>query len=203
METFTPVEIIQKYGDETAIPGKDYREIINYYDIASPDYESWSKNFNMHFGYCKSFSDIFFLEKMLLNMNSEVINRLQINPNEETQIADLGCGVGTVARYTAKKFPLAKITGITISDYQIEKGESLIGKENLSKQVTIVKDNFENLHYADNYFTHAYALESACHAGRDDKEKFISEMARVLKPGGLLSTIKNSPGSFHSCTKRY
>jgi ubiquinone/menaquinone biosynthesis C-methylase UbiE len=169
---------------KNAIPGKDYREIKEYYDIAGPDYETWSRNFNMHFGYCRSFKDIFSLEKMLMNMNAEVLGQLQIGPGEKTNIADLGCGVGTVARYAAKKFPLAKITGITISDYQIEKGTSLIKEEKLNAQVSIVKDNFENLHYANNYFTHAYALESACHSGGDDKENFISEMARVLKPGG-------------------
>lgn len=117
-------------------------------------------------------------------MNAEVLKQLEINPVAEVNIADLGCGVGTVARYAANLFPLAKITGITISDYQINKGRSLIDKENLNKQVHIIKDNFENLHFDDNYFTHAYALESACHASGADKEYFISEMARVLKPGG-------------------
>jgi ubiquinone/menaquinone biosynthesis C-methylase UbiE len=66
----------------------------------------------------------------------------------------------------------------------MKKGRSLISNENLTKQVSMVKDNFENLHIEDNYFTHAYALESACHAGGTDKENFISEMARVLQPGG-------------------
>jgi MPBQ/MSBQ methyltransferase len=184
MESYYDHEIIQKYGLTNAIPSGDYQEIKDYYDIATPDYQTWSRNLNMHFGYCKSLKDIFSLEKMLVNMNAEVLNQLQINRNEKANIADLGCGVGTVARYAAKKIPLAKITGITISDYQIEKGTYLINKEYLNDQVTVVKDNFENLHYADNFFTHAYALESACHAGGSDKENFISEMARVLKPGG-------------------
>lgn len=184
MKTHYTHEIIEKYSSANSIPEKDYDEIKQYYDIAGPDYETWSKDFNMHFGYCKSFSDIFFLEKMLVNMNREVLNHLQLNPDENTQIADLGCGVGTVARYAAKKFPAAKITGITISDYQIEKGKSLIKKDNLENKVSIVKDNFESLHFGNETFTHAYALESACHAGGADKELFIAEMARVLKSGG-------------------
>lgn len=184
METLLTKEIIQRYKPESSAPVKDYSAIKEYYDIAGPDYETWSRNFNMHFGYCRRFSDIFSLEKMLVNMNSEVLNRLQIDQNEKANIADLGCGVGTVARYAAKQFPNARITGVTISDYQIEKGRSLISNENLGEQVTIVKDNFEDLHYPDNHFTHAYALESACHSEGKDKEKFISEMARVLKEGG-------------------
>jgi MPBQ/MSBQ methyltransferase len=184
METIFKPMVKQNYSLTPSIREKDYREIKDYYDIAGPDYEAWSKNFNMHFGYYRKFSNIFSLEKMLVNMNDEVLNRLQIQPDEEAQVADLGCGVGTVARYAAGKFPLATITGITISDYQIEKGRSLIQKENLNERVTIEKANFENLYYPDNYFTHAYALESACHSDGTDKENFIAEMSRVLKPGG-------------------
>jgi len=117
-------------------------------------------------------------------MNREVLRCLQINTDETAHLADLGCGVCTVARYAAKKYPLAKITGITISDYQIEKAESLIARDKLYNQVTVIKDNFEKLHFADEVFTHAYALESACHAGGSDKVLFIKEMARVLKSGG-------------------
>ena len=182
METYQ--EIIQKYGAKNLIPENDYNDIKRYYDIAGPDYEVWSKDFNMHFGYCKSFTDIFRLEKMLVNMSDEVLKELQIDPTENIHIADLGCGVGTVARYAAKKFPAAKITGITIVDYQIEKGNLLIEKEGLINRVSIVKENFETLHFAEKTFTHAYALESACHANGSDKELFIAEMARVLKPGG-------------------
>ena len=48
-------------------------KVTAYYDIAGPDYESWSPGFNMHFGYCKRFTDIFFLEKMLFRMNPAFI----------------------------------------------------------------------------------------------------------------------------------
>ena len=184
METMTAPEVTPKMVVLKPIHKDDYADIKNYYDVAGPDYETWSKDFNMHFGYVKKFTDIFSLEKMLVNMSGEVLKQLQVDTTQNSNIIDLGCGVGTVAKYAARKFPLAKITGITISDYQIEKGESLIVKENLTKQVSLIKDNFEKLHFENEMFTHAYALESACHASGSDKELFISEMARVLKSGG-------------------
>ncbi len=161
-----------------------YTSIKDYYTIAGPDYAAWSKNFNMHFGYCKKFTDIFFLEKMLNRMNDEVLARLQIPADKKTAVIDLGCGVGTVARYTAKKYPLTTVTGITIVDAQIDRGAALINKEGLSKQVELVKDNFENLCCAAESFDRAYAIESACHAGSSNKILFIAEMARILKTGG-------------------
>ena len=161
-----------------------YSTINDYYNIAGPDYEAWSKNFNMHFGYCKKWSDIFSLEKMLVRMNDEVLNRLQIPTTDITNIVDLGCGVGTVARYAAKNFPLATITGVTIVDYQIQKGNTLIMQDNLQHRVQLVKDNFEQLSFQKESFDRAYALESACHAGGSNKELFIASLAAVLKSGG-------------------
>jgi len=161
-----------------------YNPIQDYYNIAGPDYETWSRNFNMHFGYCKYFTDIFSLEKMLNRMNDEVLKRLQLPAGKNIHIADLGCGIGTVARYTARKYKQAQITGTTIVDYQITKGNEFINKEKLTGQVVLVKDNFENSSFPDKHFDFAYALESACHAGGSNKENFIAEMARILKTGG-------------------
>jgi MPBQ/MSBQ methyltransferase len=175
---------LQQVADtNTAVP-KPYAGIQDYYNIAGPDYESWSRDFNMHFGYCKYFTDIFVLEKMLYRMNDEVLDRLQLPTNTAIKIADLGCGVGTVARYTAKKYARAHITGTTIVDYQIAKGNELIAKDELAGKVELVKDNFEHSNFPAEHFDFTYALESACHAGGSSKELFVAEMARILKTGG-------------------
>jgi len=158
--------------------------IANYYTVAGPDYEAWSKQFNMHFGYCKKFTDIFSLEKMLNRMNEEVLQHLDIAVIKPTTIVDLGCGVGTVARYAAKKYPHVQLTGVTIVDFQLQKGKELINKEGLTGKVNLIKDNYEALHFADESFDKAYALESACHANGSNKALFVKEMARVLKTGG-------------------
>ncbi|MGC4102779.1 methyltransferase domain-containing protein [Ferruginibacter sp.] len=191
----------------TAIPG--YNPIKDYYNIAGPDYEAWSRDFNMHFGYCSRFTDIFSLEKMLYRMNDEVLKRLEIPSTKPTTIIDLGCGVGTVARYTAKKYPLAKLTGVTIVDYQLAKGNELIEKDQLQDKVNLVKDNFENISFADETFDRAYALESACHASGANKELVIKEMARILKTGGrfciadgFLKHDKKLPWLFRKLNKK-
>lgn len=161
-----------------------YKPITDYYDIAGPDYEAWSPHFNMHFGYYTSFSSLFSLEKMLQQMNREVLTRLQLDATKKAVIADLGCGVGAVARYAAQRFPLAEIQAITISDYQVNKGNELNRQERLQGRVAMVKSNFEGLAMDDASFTHAYAIESSCHARGAGKPLFVAEMARVLQSGG-------------------
>ena len=142
-------------------------------------------------------------------MNDEVLERLQIDAKEKIKIADLGCGVGTVARYAAKKYPNATITGVTIADFQLSKGRELINKEGLTQKVTLVKDNFEDSSFANESFDRVYALESACHASGSSKELFIQEMARILKTGGrfciadgFLKQDKKLPWVFNTIYKK-
>jgi 16S rRNA G1207 methylase RsmC len=108
MESANIIKTAAKYSPAN-VKDNYYKPITDYYDIAGPDYEAWSKNFNMHFGYCTSFPDLFSLETMLNNMNKVVLDHLKIDPAKITRIADLGCGVGAVSRYAAKRFPLSKI----------------------------------------------------------------------------------------------
>ncbi|HEX7844299.1 MAG TPA: methyltransferase domain-containing protein [Chitinophagaceae bacterium] len=182
METDSISEIVPEKVHST-VNFNRYDSIKTYYDIAGPDYEVWSHQFNMHFGYIRSFMDVFSLEKMLVNMSDEVINQLQLGKTS-AHIADLGCGVGAVARYTAKKYPAVNITGVTISKYQVEKASALNRKDDLHRQISIVNENFEALSFEDESFDHAYALESACHSSGSSKELFIAEMARILKKDG-------------------
>lgn len=183
MDTSHARSASQNYVNPPIKPERDYSEIKTYYSVAGPDYEAWSKNLNMHFGYCRSWVDIFSLEKMLVNMSDEVLKKLLIVKNNSI-IADLGCGVGSVARYAAEKFPHATIHAITIVPDQVKKGKELTGKKNIAKQVQFRLDNFEELSIPDHTFSHAYAIESACHARGNSKKLFIKEMARTLKPGG-------------------
>lgn len=183
--------------------GLIYNHIIQYYAVAGPDYETWSPSFNMHFGYCRKLSDIFSLEKMLVNMNDKVLEQLRINPAEPSAIIDLGCGMATVARHAAKKYPLANITAVTIVDYQVEKADHLNKEQGFENRIKLCKENFESLPMPAASFTHAYAIESACHACSKDKETFIAEMARILKDGGrfciadgFLKTNSKKPRHF-------
>ena len=184
MKTASLHEVIPNASLHKVNSEKDYASIQNYYDIAGPDYEVWSSHFNMHFGYIRNFQDIFFLERMLENMSDEVINELRLDKGKSAFVADLGCGVGAVARHLARLYPLVDISGFTISKYQVDKACSLNIAQKLDQQVTIINDNFESLSAADESFTHAYALESACHGGGSNKERFIAELARTLKKGG-------------------
>src|SRR5688572_29453614 len=86
-----------------------YERLIAYYEQAGPDYEEWSRAFNMHFGYFRAGLNPFLREPMLHEMNRQALERLRLNPDSDGLLVDLGCGVGATVRFAASMFPRARI----------------------------------------------------------------------------------------------
>lgn len=103
---------------------------------------------------------------------------------ERVQILDVGCGIGGSVRHLAKRWPqTAQVTGITISKAQVARATALAHAQGVTNAIFMECDAL-NMGYADNSFDVVYAVESEMHM--PDKDKFIREMTRVLKPGGML-----------------
>merc|ERR1712087_956586 len=100
---------------------------------------------------------------------------------QPASILDVGCGIGGTSRYLAKAFPSAHVTGITISPEQQQRATSLAGERGISNAKFELVDAL-NMTYADNSFDFVWACESGEHM--PDKERYVQEMTRVLKPGG-------------------
>lgn len=102
-----------------------------------------------------------------------------------SRILDIGCGVGGASRYLARKFgPDCKVTGITLSPYQVSRAAQLTQEAGLANQVLVEVKNALSTDFPDEHFDFVWSLESAEHM--EDKHKFIEEATRVLKPGSTL-----------------
>lgn len=155
-------------------------EMIDFYNEATEDYEFWSNDFNMHFGYFITFkTNVFKRDTMLNEMNNQVIKRLEITREQKT-LADLGCGMGGTMRYALKKNKNLVAFGVTLSEFQTKKGNELLDGFN----GTIFKENYNNTSFSSNSFDAALAIESFCHSGHSSKS--ITEAFRILKPNGKL-----------------
>ncbi|MEL6986346.1 MAG: methyltransferase domain-containing protein [Bacteroidota bacterium] len=161
------------------------KSLIDYYEKAGPDYEHWSKQFNMHFGYWTFPQNPFNLEALLNNMNELVLENLQLDVSINPKVLDAGCGLGATTRYIASKVDTAKVTGITIVPWQVNKARLLNSKADL-ENVEVMHGHYEHTRFENGIFDAAFAIESSCYALGKDKGAFLTEMHRVLKPGARL-----------------
>ncbi|KAE8380938.1 S-adenosyl-L-methionine-dependent methyltransferase [Aspergillus bertholletiae] len=100
------------------------------------------------------------------------------------RILDVGCGTGKSAVQIATAHDV-HITGITVSNHQIELAQSQYESNTKAGQVNFLFANAMDLPFADASFDGAYAIESLVHM--DDRRTALTNIARVLHPGSRLA----------------
>lgn len=101
-------------------------------------------------------------------------------------VLDVGCGIGGSSRHIATRFGAAA-TGVTLSPVQVERAEALTRTAGLEQRVSFRVADALALPFPDASFDLVWSLESGEHM--PDKDKFMGEMLRVLKPGGRLILV--------------
>ena len=93
-------------------------------------------------------------------------------------VLDVGCGIGGRTYIVAESYPAALVQGIDKSFAGIEHARGSFNLENIRYHVCDATQMF----YYDNWFDFAYTLGVIEHI--PDTARFLSEINRVLKPGG-------------------
>lgn len=118
----------------------------------------------------------------------KAIQQLQnLQPN---YILDVATGTADVAILSQKMLHPKKITGIDISEGMLEIGNKKIKRLGFQNEIELLKGDSENLPFADNSFdaiTVAFGVRNF-----QNLEKGLTEMLRVLKPGGKLVVLEFS-----------
>ncbi len=105
-------------------------------------------------------------------------------------ILDIATGTGDMAIMAMQMLQPKKITGVDISAQMLEEGRRKIEKLELSSQIDLQLGDSENLQFADDSFDVVMAAFGV--RNFENLEKGLSEMRRVLKPGGRLCIIEFS-----------
>ncbi|CAF1198161.1 unnamed protein product [Rotaria sordida] len=151
-----------------------YKNLVtSYYSLVTDFYEyGWGQSFH--------FANRFRGETLAESIQRhESYLALKMNLKLDDKVLDLGCGVGGPLRRIAY-LTGAHVTGITISEYQIQRAKKI----GVPANCQFIQGDFMKLPFEDNSFDHVYIIEAVCHA--PDKAKCFAEVIRVLKPGGSL-----------------
>ncbi|MFF5638744.1 SAM-dependent methyltransferase [Streptomyces sp. NPDC012825] len=136
---------------------------------------------NIHLGYWNDAADHSSIETATDRLTDLVAERLA--PAEGHHILDIGCGHGSPALHIAARHAV-DITGISISDYQVDTANSRPQAPNASGRVTFRLADAMKLPFEDESFDGAYAIESFIHM--KDRKTAMAHVARALRPGARL-----------------
>jgi len=157
-------------------------DIERYYDLSEIHYKLfWNldESRSLHYGYWDKNTKNF--HEALLNINAVLSQLAEIKKDEK--VLDAGCGVGGSSLWLGKNIG-CKVTGISLSQKQVNKANELSKSTGLNAAVIFEKRDFTNTGFADNSFDVVWAIESVCHA--NNKSDFLREAFRILKKGGRL-----------------
>ena len=159
-----------------------HKNIVDYYTATENAYkDSWDLDSSLaiHYGYWDEKVKTF--PQSLLRMNEVMCEAAQIRSTES--VLDAGCGIGGSSFFLAETIG-CKVTGISLSERQVEKAKQLAVNKGFDDRVEFKTMNYSSTSFHDESFDVVWGCESICYA--DDKEKFIQEAFRLLRPGGRL-----------------
>jgi tocopherol O-methyltransferase len=159
-----------------------HKNIVEYYNSTEHSYkDAWDlkNSLAIHYGYwdekVKSFPE------SLLRMNKIMIEAAEIKSTDK--VLDAGCGVGGSSIFIANNIG-CQVTGISLSERQIQQANDNAKRKNISELLQFQRMDYCQTNFPDASFDVIWGCESICYA--DNKEKFIKEAYRLLKPGGRL-----------------
>lgn len=157
-------------------------QIIRYYDTCESDYRLlWDLDHShaMHAGYwdnqTRSLRDALRRENEVLAEMAEI--------RSEDCVLDAGCGVGGSAIFLAKTYH-CQVVGITLSTEQAKTATQKAIEAGVEDKVSFKIMDYTCTNFPSQTFDVIWGIESVCHA--NDKQLFIKEAARLLKPKGRL-----------------
>ncbi|HEY9725674.1 MAG TPA: methyltransferase domain-containing protein [Chroococcales cyanobacterium] len=173
-------------------------QIQQFYDASSGLWEQiWGEH--MHHGYYGSTGQ----EKKdrrqaQIDLIEELLKWAQVDQSawatsgNRPHILDVGCGIGGSSLYLAQKYNATAI-GITLSPVQASRATERAKEAGLATDVQFQVADALDMPFADDTFDFVWSMESGEHM--PDKEKFLAECYRVLKPGGtfLMATWCHRP----------
>jgi len=113
-----------------------------------------------------------------------------VKPYFPKQILDVGTGTGDFAIEMAKILSPEKVIGIDIAETMLQIGRKKIEHKGLSSLIEMQEADSENLPFADESFDVASSAFGV--RNFENLEKGLSEMLRVLKPGGRILILEAS-----------
>lgn len=136
---------------------------------------------NIHVGYWHDDEDQTPLLEAINRLTDIVGAKVDLQPGQH--LLDVGCGVGMPAIRLGQRVE-ARITGVTISDWQVQEATRRIKAHGLRGQVEVELGDAADLAFEDESFDAVLLFQSLQHA--TDRGQWLREAVRVARRGARV-----------------
>ena len=167
---------MSRYNDEAIETARQY---YNSEDADNFYFHVWGGE-DLHVGiYQDEEESIFDASRRTVQRMASKLSHL----GPDSYVLDVGAGYGGSARYLAHTYG-CQVVALNLSERENERGREMNKEQGIDHLVQIVDGAFEELPYGDETFDIVWSQDAILHSG--DRAGVMSEIARVLKPGGEL-----------------
>jgi cyclopropane-fatty-acyl-phospholipid synthase len=99
------------------------------------------------------------------------------------RVLDVGCGWGSFALHAAERYEV-NVVGVTLSTEQAERARKRVAEAGLTERVDIRVQDYRDIE--DGPFDAISSIGMSEHVGREQLGRYVSQLHRLLRPGGRL-----------------
>ncbi len=187
IRTSSHLHIILSYLCKIMSKPLPHDHIIPYKDSGKPKKEQVADMFNKIAGRY-DFMNRFLSARTDIGWRKKAIRLLQ--KDSPKTILDVATGTADMAIMACRMLNPDKIVGIDISEQMLDVGRKKIEKEGFGKKIDLQSGDSETINFVQNSFDAVMAAFGV--RNFENLENGLSEMLRVLKPGGQLVILEFS-----------
>lgn len=155
-------------------------------DVRAVDFDTYAAEYEAAVDQSVSFTGrnaAFFAERKVDILETIVLP--DVGPLDTLSVLDVGCGTGTTDRALVPR--VGSLHGVDISEEMLAKARINVPNADYSWY------DGEKLPFGDGTFDAAVAICVLHHVPVSNRFKFVSEMVRVVRPGGVVAIFEHNP----------
>ena len=174
---WAPEHVQGQYSDSNSHSDL-YRFLMQWIDVSTYLNIGYSKFWQRHLKNDNFIRLIDRLAKPMIELHSNSIHK------NEKKLVDVGSGRGGAGIHANKAYGL-EVLGVDLTPYNVNQANENAKKRGVSGHVSFIEGNALDIPVPSESVPMVWSIESPAHF--PDKRKFVTEVYRILKPGGIFT----------------
>ena len=176
----TLMQILVRSSPKRHSPARDGKE-VQWHDVSNDFYELWLDKYLIYS--CAYFRDgTEDIDKAQRQKLDHICRKLMLEP--QNCVLDIGCGWGAFLCWAALKHQVYGV-GLTPSRCQFDRARGMVSRNGLNSKIDIRSENFRSIDDAG-CFDKILSVEMCGRVGHSSLHAYFEQIAKLLRPGGLL-----------------